>query len=64
MVVLIDTNASINFIIKRSDPQLEAIIDVMKLCANDEIDGFFTVLDSRTCLLYNILTFENDVDMR
>ena len=64
MVVIMDTIVAINFIIKRSDPQLEAIIDVMKLCANDEIDGIFTVLDSRTCLLYIILTFENDVDMR
>ena len=40
MDVLIDTNIAINFITKRSDPQLEAIIDVMRLCANDEVNGY------------------------
>jgi hypothetical protein len=41
IISLIDTNVIINFITKRDDPYKDACLEVMKLCAENVIDGYY-----------------------
>lgn len=39
MVILIDTNVLINYILNRPDPQLNSSIKIMRLCAEGSLEG-------------------------
>ena len=40
IISLIDTNVIINFITKRDDPYKDACFEVIKLCAENVLDGY------------------------